>query len=256
MEQFLSTLWGKEKLPVQTSHITQHNTDKSTPEHTNGNTPIHIANNNYITIGLTQEQIQQAKQENEVKSTASAYAQAKAAAQNTNFFSDMPGLTKQFFDAHTWQLIAVTIGATYGYICYRVIQGNIYLAQPNLWSSWKAALSLQHLCALPQEELTQALIFDLQNKYINPANPLDPHSSFTHFMYDIERERAYLEQLQTLHRKLKNTYMLHFFPLNTKRYASIPKRLDRIAFIQHLFSTWIAEHKVGPHAPLQVAIMP
>ncbi|HRN78431.1 MAG TPA: hypothetical protein PLU71_04275 [Candidatus Dependentiae bacterium] len=209
----------------------------------------HTPNNNHtpdININLYLSQQQAVNTRTDMHPTfntaisSNAYAQADA----SNILKGIPSSSSAYMITHKWQIILTGVLTCYTYVCYQVITGNLYLQRTDIWSAWKAPLSLQELCALPDKDLTQALIFAIQNKYINLTDPMDTGAPLAQFMHEIESERIQLEYYQYLHNWIKRTHTTWLFPLNTSKYSTIEQRLDRLAFIKHLFVTWLTEQKI------------
>lgn len=141
-------------------------------------------------------------------------------------------------------IFAGTLGAvSYTYLCLEVAHGNAYLKNSSLWSSWKSELTLEELCACPQETVAHELNFSLQYKHIDRKNPINPISSLTTFVDDLEQEQQRLLYYQKLHTWLKKSRLIAIIPIETAAYETIKDRLQRIAYIKSVFFTWVAQNK-------------
>lgn len=167
----------------------------------------------------------------------------KAALQQLQL-TNLNSASKSFLDTYQWHLLIGGSLAGYALLCYCIVRGNYYLDQQNLWSSWRAELPLEQLLAIPQEQLGQELVAEIQRKYNTEGIITDVVLPFSHFLKDIEEEEAEIKWYQELYSWLTFLHVQQIVPANAVRYGKIKQRLQRIAYYKNIFKTWSANYKI------------
>lgn len=153
--------------------------------------------------------------------------------------------SKSFLDAYQWHLLIGSSLAGYALLCYCIVRGNYYLDQQNLWSSWRSELPLEQLLAIPQEQLGQELVAEIQRKYNTDGIITDVVLPFSRFLKDIEEEEAEIKWYQELYSWLTFLHVQQIVPANAVRYGKIKQRLQRVAYYKNIFKTWSANYKMS-----------
>jgi hypothetical protein len=142
---------------------------------------------------------------------------------------------------------ALAVGS-YLYLSYVCMLGNRYLIDTARWSSFKQELSLQELCALDSQTLTNDLLHALHGRYIVAKDPLNTLEPMATFLYEIEVERKKLQYYHNLYSWIKLAHITAIVPAKAVLYDTIQSRLDRLAFIKHVFVTWACHTKLKKQA--------
>jgi hypothetical protein len=145
---------------------------------------------------------------------------------------------------YKYYLIAALCVTLYAYLCYEYVQGNMFLSGNKLWSCFKQDLSLEDLCNFDSNALTDELLRSLHIRYITEKDPLNALEPMAMFLHEIEAERKklhYYNQLYSWAKLLRATTLL---PAKATLYDTIPSRLERLAFIKHVFVTWTCQVKL------------
>jgi hypothetical protein len=146
--------------------------------------------------------------------------------------------------SYKYYMAAALALGSYLYLSYVCIQGNRYLLDTTRWSSFKQELSLQELCGLDNQTLTNDLLHALHGRYIVVKDPLNTLEPMATFLYEIEVERKKLQYYQRLYSWIKLAHLTAIVPAKAVLYDTIAARLDRLAFIKHVFVTWACHTKL------------
>lgn len=152
--------------------------------------------------------------------------------------------TGSFVSEYKWPLLAGTLAAGYGYLCYTIISGNNYFAQKELWSSWRNDLSLEQLLAIPQTQFAKELLQEIQRRYTDPAALTDIVRPLGTFMKLIEEEEQQLLSYQTAFSRISYLKITTLIPISTAQFEKIPQRLQRIAYFKNVFQAWAAQYQL------------
>jgi len=146
---------------------------------------------------------------------------------------------------YKYWIIGGCAASLYGYVCYTVYQGNRYLQSSDLWSSWKSSLELETLLSLPQKELAEELVREVQRRYTNPANPTDFVSPLSAFLTALEKECTTIQFYTEFNTRLHTLYLSKAIPLNCCVYTNAQKRIQRLLYLKNVFITWAADFKIA-----------
>lgn len=152
--------------------------------------------------------------------------------------------TGSIFNEYKWALLLGTLVSGYGYCCYVIASGNHYLAQKDLWSSWRQDLTLEQLLAIPQPQFAKELLQEIQRRYTDPAAVTDIVRPLGTFMRVIEEEEQQLSWYQNTFSWIEYTYLKSIIFLNTSPFAKITERLARITYLKNAFHTWAAQYQL------------
>lgn len=142
------------------------------------------------------------------------------------------------------QIAGISLAALYLYLFSKVIKGNKYLGRKDSWALWKCDCSLVQLLEIPQKQLSQELLLEIQRRYTSIEKPIDFISSLIAFMHNIDQEIAYTKYFISLEAWLRAFRISLFFPINRKRFSQAPDNLNRLIYIRNLFLTWAAHYKI------------
>lgn len=145
---------------------------------------------------------------------------------------------------YKYYLVAGICVGLYLYLCYECIRGNMFLSGSTLWSSFKQELSFDELCNLDNALLTEDLLRSLHARYITTKDPLNTLEPMTTFLHAIEAERTQLHHFNQLYSWAKLFRVTSLLPAKAVLYDTIPARLQRLAFIKHVFVTWTCQVKL------------
>lgn len=142
------------------------------------------------------------------------------------------------------------VGAGYSYTLYKLFSAHRYLSNNERWSAWKKELSLKALLYAPEIELADELLLEIQQRYLNPANPTDFLSPLVDFMRDIEEEIEIMKGYDKLYTVLNRLYFLQFFPLiKFNKIQKSGEKVQRLVHLKHIFQLWAAGHNVQMNKP-------
>jgi len=150
----------------------------------------------------------------------------------------------QLVSGHKYKLIGTSIVGTYTYLLYKALRGNSYLAQDDSWFSWEKELSMGQLLSIPQKELAQRLLTQVQHRYLNAANPTDFLSPLINFMRDIEAEINQLRIYNRIYKWTETINLSNILPFNKKRFKNIQEKIQRLLYFKNIFSSWVAHYKM------------
>jgi len=146
---------------------------------------------------------------------------------------------------YKYWIVGSCAAALYGYVCYTIYRGNRFVEKQELWSSWKSDVALDTLLSIPQKDLAQDLVHEIQRRYTNPRNPTDFVSPLAAFLTEIEQERRDIEYYATFNLWVKRVYVSKLVPLSTSSFENAEKRLTRLAYLKNAFLTWAADFRLA-----------
>ncbi len=149
--------------------------------------------------------------------------------------------------AYKYYLAAALGLSFYVYLCYQCTQGNIFLAQDTLWSCFKQELPFEALRTFNKADLTEELLYTLHTRYLTAKDPLNALQPMTLFLQDLETEAKRLHSYQRLYSWIKLLHISSLFPAKATLYDTIDTKLQRLAFIKHLFVSWACQVKLKRH---------
>jgi hypothetical protein len=163
---------------------------------------------------------------------------------------DLQGIKNQiqiktdFFENYKWHLIGASLALSYASLCYFIIVGNSYLGNKDLWSSWHQELSLEQLLAIPQQQLSQDLLHEIQRRYTDPSSLSDLNKPLAQFLTTIEQEEQDIRWYQSFYSWLSFAYITKIIPFSKQRFAKINERLQRLAYYKNIFQSWAAQYQL------------
>jgi hypothetical protein len=152
--------------------------------------------------------------------------------------------SSHFFSTYKWHLLAASIAGSYAYICYIIVSGNRYLSQNTLWSSWRQDLALDQLLAIPQAQMAQELLREIQRRYTDAGSITDLVRPLGLFMTHIDQEEEQLKSYQTTFSWLSYLRLAKLIPFSKIRFTKIAERLQRIAYYKNVFQSWAADYQL------------
>lgn len=153
-----------------------------------------------------------------------------------------------------WRIVGSALLLGYLYACYSVITGNNYLAQKDLWSSWRPDLTLEELLAIPQAQLSKELLQEIQRRYTDPAAVTDLLRPLNSFLLALDKEEEQLRAYQSLYSWLEYTRASKIIVASTIQFSRIESRLQRLAYIKNIFHSWAAQYQLE-HAKIRSGII-
>jgi hypothetical protein len=120
-----------------------------------------------------------------------------------------------------------------------------FLIHESQWSYWKGHLSLEKLFEIPQSHLSEELIKEVQRQYTAEANPTDFLTPLMTFMDMAEKEKAALEQYNTICSYLEKLHILRFFKHDQELYEQSKEKLQKLAYLKNIFLSWLADYKIS-----------
>lgn len=163
---------------------------------------------------------------------------------NQNLVKRIGGNTSSFLNDYKWPLALGTLISVYAYICYIIASGNSYLAQKDLWSSWRHDLTLEQLLAIPQPQFAKELLQEIQRRYTDPAAVTDIVRPLSIFMKMIEQEEQQLLWYQNTFSWLQYIKATTIIPLNKTQFAKISEKLQRLIYFKNAFQSWAAQYQL------------
>jgi hypothetical protein len=149
-----------------------------------------------------------------------------------------------FLSANKWYLLGSGLLFSYVLLAYLIMSGNSYMGDASLWSSWHQELPLDQLLAIPQEQLTQELIREIQRRYTDSTSISDIVKPLGIFMVKIDQEEEQIKWYQTVYSWLLYIRLTKLVPVGQQRFAKIAERLQRIAYYKNLFKSWTADYQL------------
>ena len=152
--------------------------------------------------------------------------------------------TGSFLNDYKWPLALGTLISGYAYLCYIIASGNSYLAQKDLWSSWRQDLTLEQILAIPQPQFAKELLQEIQRRYTDPAAITDIVRPLGTFMKMIEEEEQQLLWYQNTFSWLQYIKATTIIPLNKTQFAKISEKLQRLIYFKNVFQSWAAQYQL------------
>ena len=150
----------------------------------------------------------------------------------------------QFLSANKWYLLGAGLVFSYGLLAYLIMSGNSYLGDSALWSSWHQELPLDQLLAIPQEQITEELIREIQRRYTDSTSIADIVKPLGIFMVKIDQEEEQIKWYQSVYSWISYIRLTKLVPVGQQRFSKIPERLQRIAYYKNLFKSWAADYQL------------
>lgn len=189
-------------------------------------------------------------QGNNAQFTFNINAQSPQAEQGIMFSDPLSGGTDGFawqkiitdqWNKYSTSFFALTAVSAYGYLWYQLYKARAILSNPQAWCCWKNHIEIDRLAQYCQEELSKELLLDIQERYINNANPTDFVIPLASFLPIIEKEKQMLELYIWWSTKMITSYMRLLFPVNKQCVHMACQALQRLKFIKNLFIVWWAQ---------------
>jgi len=149
-----------------------------------------------------------------------------------------------FFQRHKLRILLASLVCGYSTILYSLTKGAAYIENNTLWSSWNHNLLLEDLLGINYHELSNNLISAIQARYMNPKNPTDFLTPLMQFLQAIKIEKKKLKFYRHLYTFLDKTYLLKLFPCKKTSFLKISERLQRLHYIENVFSFWLSQYKI------------
>lgn len=112
------------------------------------------------------------------------------------------------------------------------------------WCQWKCSYNFEELCALPQQQLTKALLITINKRHCNKHKPTDMNHPLITFISDINNEIYRINRYIKITLTQKTLRLIKFFPTNETKIKRAEQLLTRAHFIKHLFLSWLAEYNM------------
>ena len=152
--------------------------------------------------------------------------------------------SSHFFNAYKWHLLALFTAGAYAGLVYIIASGNHYLSDNQLWSSWHQELPLDQLLAIPQQQLSQELLREIQRRYTDSESITNLVKPLGKFMIAVEQEEEQLKWYQNTYSWISYARLPHLVPLNKHRFTKINERLQRLAYYKNTFQSWAADYQL------------
>ncbi|MCA9770334.1 hypothetical protein KC460_03115 [Candidatus Dependentiae bacterium] len=145
---------------------------------------------------------------------------------------------------HRYSLVISGAISAYALLCYLVHKATIYIQDNTHWFGWHRDCSLEQLLSYSQDEITNQLIVAIESRYVTAQNPTNFFDPLMHFMQDIDDEIKHLHHYKKLFLWLDRFYLASITFANTQHCLHIQEKIDRLAYIKHLFGRWIAQQNL------------
>jgi hypothetical protein len=164
--------------------------------------------------------------------------------ENLKIQKQMQEKGSQFISTHKWYLMGAGLACLYLYLAYIIMSGSNYLGNTTLWSSWHQELPLDQLLAIPQQQLTQELIREIQRRYTDSSSIVDIVKPLGIFMVKSDQEEEQIKWYQSAYSWLSYLRLHKLIPINQTRFNKISERLQRLAYYKNLFKSWAADYQL------------
>lgn len=142
-----------------------------------------------------------------------------------------------------WKLYAV--GTAYSTLFIFLVRTNHQMNSLDSWAQWKNHMHLGELQLHLQQKLAHELLHDIQNKYINRANPTDGITPLARFITALEQEKYRIEKYLYITSWLSTLWLTRLFPFNDKKIEQAQSARERLNFINHIFISWAATQNMN-----------
>jgi len=146
--------------------------------------------------------------------------------------------TKGFWKKYKYHIILSSVAGSYGAILFLLSKGHLYLSKENKWSSWPKNKAFQEVLELPQQELAELLLQNIQTKYKNEKNKIDFISPMATFINEVEKEKRTIIFYTRLYTFLKKMHLINLFPVSNRYFENTNEKLQRLSYIKNVFLSW------------------
>lgn len=138
------------------------------------------------------------------------------------------------------------IFALYLYANYKLVVLRKQLDNNECWSLWlkNKTPTLESLLEIPQKELLDSLLKEVQRRYISPTNPSDFINPLIKFTQAIEKEKSKLQTYVTIYRWLKTFHVSWLSFASEGFMEECKERIKKLAYLKNIFTNWMAEYNL------------
>lgn len=136
-----------------------------------------------------------------------------------------------------------TISIMYLGTFYRIIVLWNAIKNNECWSLWKSSLNFEMFLSIPQKQLTEELISDINLKNSNPKNPTDFINPLVLFISQTDNELQNLKDFIAIATMMKNLNLERIFFISEVEISKVQERVQRLTYIRNLFSTWMSDYR-------------
>jgi len=154
-------------------------------------------------------------------------------AQSTKYAAEC---LKQWIGNSTYKFVAISLISAYAMLCYGAYKAKSYTHDTQRWSRWKGDYPMAQLLAIPQKELTQELMVEIERRYTDTHDAYPSFQSLAKFMQAVEEEQKNLLFYQKLYAYIAYVRCENLIFLPTEFNHQIQEQLDRLAYFNNIFN--------------------
>jgi len=138
----------------------------------------------------------------------------------------------------------ITLLTFYSYVSYEIYKMNQAINSSLSWSSWQSNKSLDELFLIPQVTLESELLYEMQNRHLDPANPTDFIYSIVQSSISLRDEIEMLERQITLCELIENCKLSQLFFIDELLLENLKAKQKKLLFIKYIFMSWCTNYKI------------
>ncbi len=141
-------------------------------------------------------------------------------------------------------LIGISItSAIYLGSLYKIIKLRYLIKDPECWSHWKSNLTLETLLAIPQKELTEELITDINRRNYNQKDPINFLDPLIMFINQTDNQLKNLKKFISNMTIIKRIHLANLYFINDSEILIAQERVQRLTYFKNLFANWMSDYR-------------
>lgn len=143
---------------------------------------------------------------------------------------------------HTFISFGLFLVFVYGTVWLKIASYKKKLNSLAAWNRWQEhTRSLPDLMTQSQQLLEQELLFEIQQRYMNPSNPTDYIAPLVQFSITINQELRHAQALLKLYNLITSCKLSKLFHSTPTQVAQLEQTVIKLTFILRIFTIWCAQ---------------
>jgi hypothetical protein len=161
-----------------------------------------------------------------------------------NAYKDIKDPAINFVWEYKWRLVGASATSGYLYLLYTMVTLRLYFNHAERWFNWNEYLSLDALCARPQDALGIDLVKEVQRRYTSISTPTDFVSPLIKFLMVIDEEEKALALYLRLGPWIERLHLctLTGYSKELAQQCAVWRR--RVGYLRATFMRWMADYKL------------
>jgi len=138
--------------------------------------------------------------------------------------------------------ISITSAIYLGSLC-KIIRLRCLIKNPECWSHWKSNLTLESLLSIPQKELTEELMTDINRRNYNQKDPINFLDPLIMFINQTENQLKNLKEFISNATIIKRIHLANLYFIDDSEILIAQERVQRLTYFKNLFSNWMSDYR-------------